>query len=423
MYQCYYCFLIKELSYGLQLFGSFNRKIKNMKSFRFLLALIILNSISFISTAQDSVVSALAKKNMFTFSFDKKSFKGNGWDTVLTKIQKSDFVLIGEDHFTNEIPLFASAVTDKVKFDNFFSEIDPYAAKIIESKIKSLSAPQLHKYHNEFGNVLSFYAFEHEFDLFKQLVKKGTAVYGTDQILMNADRLICSDLKNKTKVVKAKKIYETIEVQSKAYFDFFLKDPSRPMYLMTNEFENQIAELLLLDLSKEEREKIAHMQLSAKIYKEQNHHLRIQLMKKNLMNEYGNWENKKNLFKFGANHMAKGESLLKIYDLGNVVNNIADSKYKNSLHIMIVGKSGTQASPFKGFPEQTIDENSDNLKALKPLFNAVTTDQWHCLDMLPLRNALEEGKLMIHDIELSRIIKGFDYVIIIPKVSAAKFPE
>jgi len=394
-----------------------------MKSFRLLISAVIVVYASLTACAQDSLITDIANKNLTTFSPDKRSFTGNGWDTLVAQIKKTDFVMIGEDHFTNEIPFFLSAVADTVKFDNFFCEIDPYSAQIIESKIKNLDQQQLRKYHNDFGSVFSFYAFENEFELLKQFVKSKTAVYGTDQVLMNADRLICSDLKNKTKIEKAKKIYENIEAQSKAHFENFLKDPTKPMYLMTNEFEKQVAELLLLNLSKEEKEKIADLQLTSKIYKEQNHHLRIQLMKRNLMKGYGNWENKKNLFKYGANHMAKGESLLRIYDLGNLVNNIADSKFKNSLHIMIVGKAGSQASPFKGFPEQAVDENSEDLKPLKPLFNTVTTGQWHCFDMLPLRTALEKGKLMVNDIGLSRIIKGFDYVVIIPNVTAARFPR
>jgi hypothetical protein len=385
--------------------------------------LIVLSFNSFVSVAQDSLVSKIAGESLATFSKSEQTFKGVGWDTLVSKIKTSDFVLIGEDHLTNEIPFFFSAVAAQVKFDNFFCEIDPYSAKIIESKIKNLSEIQLKKYREDFGDVFSFYAFEPEYQLLKQLVQSKTSVYGTDQVLAVADRLICSELKLTTKNDKAKKIYEAIEQKSKTYFTNFLKDQSRPFYILTDDFENDMANLLLLNLSHEEKEIITDLKLTAKIYKEQNHHLRIQLMKSNLMNVYSKWENKKNLFKFGATHLPKGESLLTIYDIGNLVNNAADSKFKNSLHLMIVGKSGTQASPFRGFPERTVDENSNDLKALKPFFNIVATGQWHCFDMLPLRKALENGKVTINDIQLVRIIKGYDFIIIIPKVTAAEFPK
>jgi hypothetical protein len=392
-----------------------------MNSIRLFILLLVLYTNCFIAVAQDSLITQIAKKNLTFFSADKETFKGNGWDTLVKRIQKSDFVLIGEDHLTNEIPFFVSAITSKVKFDNFFCETDPYSAKIIEAKIKNLSPTQLKQFVEEFGDVFSFFAFDPEFQLLKRQVKSKTAIYGIDQVLMIADRLICSDLKTKTKNEKAKTIYATIEEKSKNGFAAFLKDQSKPMYLITDDFEKSIASLLLLNPSPEEREKIEALQLTAKIYKEQNHHLRVQLMKNNLMKVYSNWENKKNLFKFGANHLTKGESLLTIYDIGNLVNNMADSKFKNSLHIMIVGKSGKQASPFKGFPEQSVDENGDNLKSLKHLFNTITTGQWHCFDMLPLKTAWERGEVIVKNTELVRIIKGYDYVVIIPEVTAAKF--
>lgn len=377
---------------------------------------------TFQTFAQDSLITKMARENLTTFSFTNKSFNGKGWENLLNQVQKADFVLIGEDHFTNEIPAFTSSIVSKVKFDNFFAETDPYMAKIIDSKIKNLSDEQFKKYQNEFGEVFSFYSLDPEYQLLKQLVKANTTVFGTDQILMNADRLICNDLKAKTKNETARKIYEDIEKKSKASFAEFLKDPSKPMYMMTDDFDNQLSTLKTLKLSPEETKKIDDLKLSAKIYKEQNHHLRIQLMKNNLMNVYPEWQNKKNLFKFGAIHVSKGESFFKIYDIGNLVNNVADSKFKNSLHIMIVGKSGMQSSPFKGFPEQAIDENGDNLKFLKPLFGTITTEDWHCIDMKQLRDAKEHGKIVVKDITLSRVIDGYDYVIVIPKVTPARFP-
>lgn len=88
---------------------------------------------------------------------------------------------------------------------------------------------------------------------------------------------------------------------------------------------------------------------------------------------------------------------------------------------MVIGKSGTQSAPFKGFPEQIVDENSNELKPLKPLFSSMLSKEWHSFDMLPLRIALENGSIQIDNIQLERIVKGYDYVVIIPKVSAAPF--
>lgn len=394
-----------------------------MRKFFHLIGIILLMGFPIVGQSQQSSFELAAKKELGSFSIRGNSFTGKGWDSLLTKIRKSDFVLIGEDHFTNEIPFFFSAILRDVHFDNFFAEIDPYSAKIITSKIRDLSASGLKKYVQDWGNVFSFFALEPEFRVLHQLVAAKTNVSGLDQILLVADRLLCNDLKLKTKNSAAKIIYTRIEQQSEQYFANFLRDPNKPFYMLTEGFDKNIQDLRKLPLSLEEKEIVEALALTASIYKEQNHHLRIQLMKQQLMKDYSSWESKKNLFKFGAFHLPKGESLMKIYDIGNLVHNIADSKFKNSLHIMIVGQSGMQGSPFKGFPPQPIDPNGEGLKALKPFFDMIETDQWHCFDMLALRTALEEGSVTINDIDLIRIIKGYDYVIVIPRVTAAAFPD
>lgn len=393
--------------------------MKNKPTF---LLFILIGMQSVCSFAQDALLTQMAQKHHTLLSVEKDSFTGFGWEIITNAAQKSNFVLLGEDHFTNEIPFFCNALTSKIKFDNFICEIDPYSAKIIQSKIKTLTEDQLQNYIHDFGNTFSFYALASEFDLLTKIVKSGTNVVGTDQILMIADRLICSELQLITENKAAKIIYQQIADQSKDYFSAFLKDPSKPLYMLTEEYAKNLEELSALQVSTQEKEVIEKLKLTAKIYKEQNHHLRIQLMKNQLMEQYAVWKDQKNLFKFGANHVSKGESFLKIYDIGNLVDNIADSRYSSSLHILIVGKSGYQGSPFKDFPESPIDPNSYNLKALKPFFDIVVNEKaWYCLDMLPLREKLENGEITTKDVQLSRIIKGFDYVVLIPKVTAAKF--
>ena len=398
---------------------------KKMKQiYVLIIAICIIN----IANGQDSLITNIAKNNVTTIIKEQNNFSGTGWTKILAEANKSNYVLVGEEHFTNEIPFFLSRLTSEIKFDYFFSEIDPYSAKIPESKLKHLPPSELNKYVEKYGNTFSFFALNPEFQLLKKIIDSNTTVFGLDQITSVADRLFCEELQQQTKNKEAKGIYKMIADSSKKYFDNFLKDSSHsfagtPFYMLTDDFEKKMTQLSSLQLSREETEIVQALKLTATIYKGQLHHLRIQLLKSELMKVYSEWNNKKNLFKYGTNHVLKGESLLTIYDIGNLVNNIADSKFQNSLHIMLIGKSGSAGSPFKGFPDQKVDENSNELIALKPFLNIVEGKDWYCFDMLPLRRALEDQKLAVNNIELSRIIKGFDFVIIISTVSAAKFIE
>jgi hypothetical protein len=371
--------------------------------------------------AQDSSITELSGKHIQTFEFREKKFSGDGWEQILSEAAKTNYIAVGEDHFTNEIPAFCSAMIDHVKVDNFFCETDPFSAKILESKIKELSATQLEQFVAEYGNTFSFFALQPELDLFKKAVAHRARVFGTDQILLVADRLLCADLKTKTTNEAAARIYGVMEEQSKSFFDSFRDDPKKPFYMLTPEFEKKIEALSALKLSAYESKIIEKLTLTARIYKEQNHHLRIQLMKDQLMEQYDHWATRKSLFKYGAVHMAKGESLLDIYDLGNLINNIADSKFQNSLHIMIIGKAGAQGSPFQKFPPTPIDQQSADLKALKPFFKVDHGKSWQCFDLAAIRGDIKKQKIRVENPRLVQILAGYDFLVIIPEVTPAKF--
>jgi hypothetical protein len=72
------------------------------------------------TVAKDSLLTTLAKQNTQYSTIQNQTPTGLGWDKMLERAKASNSVLIGEDHFFNEIPIFVSALTKAVKFDNFF---------------------------------------------------------------------------------------------------------------------------------------------------------------------------------------------------------------------------------------------------------------------------------------------------------------
>ena len=90
---------------------------------------------------------------------------------------------------------------------------------------------------------------------------------------------------------------------------------------------------------------------------------------------------------------------------------------------MILGISGTQASPFEGFPKEDINPDSEIMKTLRPITRTVDGPAWHCYDLLPLKTELDAGRLIVKDVKLQRIIRGYDLLVIIPKVTASEFAK
>ena len=354
---------------------------------------------------QDRVLDSLVQKNNFPFQIEKNvSFQGKGWDVLLNEIKQSNSVLLGETHFTNEIPYFTNAIINEVKFDNYFLEVDPYSVDIIETKIKSLSAEKLNSFVKEYSTNFSFLEQEPEFDLFKDLVQRNTKIYGVEQISIFADQMVISTLKEISKNKKVIEIYEQMLHNSKLASS---KEGLEKYYLLSEDCLQKIDLLLKLKLSDKERKQIEDLKLSREIYVKRNHPLRIQLLKNILLNQLADWKNKKNLFKFGANHLPKGETILTktdIYDIGNLISNIEEANFRKSLHIMIVGKG---------------EDGNDNA-SFKSFLNVAKEDQWYCFDLRPLKKSILQNKLKVDDVYLSRVIKGYDYLIYIPKVTKSK---
>ena len=373
--------------------------------------------------SQDSIFTHLATENLKLFSPQSNSFTGEGWEYIKNKVEASQNILVGEDHFSNEIPFFIKAVSDLTKFDNFYIEVDPYTTKLLGNSFK-LPIEERKAFQKKYKNVLSFYSLQPEYDMLEHIMNSGVNLLGSDQIVMYDDQLIFEDVIKRTKNKQAIPIYKNIIEQSKKLLDDFYNNSHNPMsmYFMTPEFLEQLNKLEQLDLSEEEDQIINDMRLSVSIYKEQNHSKRVKLLLNQLMKDYPKWKNSKNLFKYGANHLARGESFLTVFDIGNMVANITKSNFEESFHIMIVGESGFLGSIFEMFPPTEIDiENGFYLSYLKPLFNITEGNQWHLFNMEPIRKAVEKNHLKIDNVNLLRVVKGYDALIIIPKVTPAKF--
>ncbi len=373
-----------------------------MKKIIFLLLTSFITNFNY---AQNRLLDSLVQKNGFPFQKDKNiSFHGKEWDDLLDEIKKSNSVLLGETHFTNEIPYFTNAVVNEVKFDNYFLEVDPYSVDIIKTKIKLQSAEKLNSFVKEYSTNFSFLRYEPEFALLKSLVKRNTKIYGVEQISIFADQMIISSLKETSKNKKAIEIYEQMLHNSKQLAS---KEGLEKYYILSEDCLQKIDLLLKSKLSDKERKQIEALKLSREIYTNRNHPLRIQLLKNILLNQMPDWKNKKNLFKFGAVHLPKGETILTktdIYDIGNLISNIEDANFRKSLHIMLIGKG---------------EDKSDDI-SFKSFLNVAKDDQWYCFDLRPLKKSILQNKLKVDDIYLSRVIKGYDYLIYIPEVTKSK---
>lgn len=354
------------------------------------------------SYAQNTLMDSLIQKNYSTFRKNNSNgFEGKGWITLQDEINKNNSLLLGEVHFTNEVPYFTNAVINAIKFDNYILEVDPYTINTITTKIKSLSSAELDKFRDEYGSALSFLKGETEFNLFKNIVQQDIKTYGAEQISLFSDRLLFSELSKQSKNDKAKEIYQQMIANSASYDT----KKNTTFYLFSDDCLAKMNALSAMNLSANEKEQLEALKLSRELYLNRIHPLRIQYLKHLVLNKLSEWKDKKNLFKFGANHMPKGESLMEVFDVGNLVSNIEEANYRKSLHIMLIGKGEGQTLA--------------DLDQYKSFLNVVKDDNWYAYDLRPLKQAISKQKLKVEDLELERIIKGYDYLVFIPNLTKA----
>jgi hypothetical protein len=377
--------------------------------------------------AMADAFTALAGEHQLTMSDAGDGFSGPGWDFLEAQAVDAQYVLVGEDHFTNEIPRFVDALAETGTFENFYIEVDPYSTRIIENSIRELEASEREAFRAKYGDLYSFYALQPEYALLEKIVMGGARLLGSDQIVMYADRLIFQDWLARTDSPEARKIYRSIVANSKQHLDRFLEHPDQPDYsqifFMTPAFSNQLDSLSALALSDEESRIVASMKRSVDIYRTQSHRKRVQLIKHQLMADYPLWAGKRTLFKYGANHLARGESFLTVHDIGNLVANIAEARYEKAFHVMVMGESGSQGAPFRGFPASAVEPDGFYTRHLRPFFSLTEGAEWAVFDLVPLRRAYEKGELSIDDQNLIRSLKGYDALVLIPAVTPATFPE
>lgn len=370
-------------------------------------------------TAQTKLnFDSLIVANVATFK-GSGQFAGKGWDQLVENASKTNYVLIGEDHFISEVPLFTQALIQRLDVDNYVCEMDQWMLNIFASKINTLPESQLNKWISVNNNGFSFFQKKNEFALLHYLVKQKVKLIGIEQVGLMSTTILLQYLVE-TGSQKNRKWYQVMRDSSDVSNNNFFRDQNKPFFLSTAFFSETIAKLDRASMKADEAGLIDAMVRSAEIYKTGSHRNRIKLMQSNLMMNYPTpMKGKKNVFKFGANHSMKGESYLPVYDIGTTAHILAQSENKDSYHILVLPKSGKQAGFLGG--TNSIDLNDDGLyHSLKPFFERSSDSDWTFIDLAKVRNAVSKYGFSLNNSFLEKSIKGYDALVVIPVASAAE---
>ncbi|SNC63975.1 hypothetical protein SAMN06265337_0987 [Hymenobacter gelipurpurascens] len=384
--------------------------------------------------AQDTMFTRLVQKNQFALTPTGTQFTGLGWEKLQQDIQKSQLVLIGEDHGMAQIPAFATAVARELKPALYVAEIDKYQAQDVS---RLATQPGLASaFNKKYPMALSFYSWAEEMELARYLRTQNVSILGIEQVGIGTPGRFFTVLSEKVKSKPAKAYLQqrARTYQTRDYTAMLTgKYNGITMFALGQSGIDSLRAFTEKE-SPEARKMVDDFVASYRIYQESfagkrsSHFARINLMKRNLLAELQPYQQAnqplpKMLFKFGAYHVGQGRSIWgDIYDVGNLAKNLADMHDQKSLHIFVMGKQGTKLGA--GVPDADVKNTvkySDAEEAMIKPFAAQTKagSAWQIFDLRPLRAALLRDKLKVSSHELEATILGYDYVVIIPETTSS----
>jgi hypothetical protein len=368
---------------------------------------------------------------------------GEGADVLTRAVAESRFVLIGEDHFTREIPQFAAALCDVMRPDAYAVEAGPEAAHFVNGLLRRPDRiAKVSERDNAHPNNMAFLDMRAENDLAAHCAAASRnanfQLLGLDQELMGGAGTLLEAMAatHPGPISRAAISVAQSKEQTAEHMARISGDPSKLFLLAaTDEDVQAISKAVEVDGNSGTKGLLAEFSASRTIYRlnadgsPDSNRIRAELFKRHFLADYSSLKRQTTeprvLFKFGDFHMGKGFSVLHQRDLGNFIAELADGERTKSLHILVLGSRGTHAS-FAGYarplgPEPFVMTDDPDYKWLAPAITELLPQQTgsngNMLTLFDLRTLRFRGIDLPRDWE--RIVYGYDLFVLIPEITPA----
>jgi hypothetical protein len=412
------------------------------------LALLVLMSGSFTASPFAQTANPVQKPTLesrlasvaYALSVDDGKMTGPGASVLQTAISHSDYVLLGEDHLTREIPRLAAAVCQEMGSHGGLSamafEVSPAAAEFVQASLEASNRiGRMAELQKRYPNSVAFLNMVEENDLAARCAavshRNSFQIWGLDQDFWGSSGWTLDRMLETRPGPTARA--ETLRLQTMEKLDAEearkTGDPSKLFLLAAPDSETEQARAAIeTDGTPATRSMLQELLESREIYREfeaEPHDAnarRAQLLKENFLHDYeaarGQDKPQRVLFKFGDWHLYKGINPLHQRDLGNFIAEFADGQDRTSLHILVLGARGTHAL-FSGYDrplklEAFVMDEDEDYRWLRPAINVQRIGSWTLFDLRRLRFT-QPGL----DADWQRVIYGYDLLVLIPELTPA----
>lgn len=380
-------------------------------------------------------LAARAAENRYAVSYKNGTFSGPGWDLLLAEGRKSRFFLVGEEHGVAEIPAVVRELFRALQpagYRHLAIEISPPMAAVLDEKARGSDGLQkLSSFYREHPPGVAFFTLKEEAEL---LVAARAAVAGSTPVLwgldyeVTADQFLFNRIRQKAPEGPAKAAAEALYAQSAAAWKTVSteKNPAA-FFSFANEPE------VLNDLrqawpdpdpeSAQALDVIGETLAINRAFVEnrnwESNDRRAQLNRRNFLRH---WTEDRAvgpaprvLFKMGASHMLRGRNVTEVFDIGNLVSEMAAAEGSQSFHLLVAGGPGTQHAVFNpmslAYEPAPVDLVAE--EGLQTITGQALPEGYTLIDLRPLRPLLSAARAKTVDPELMRMVHGFDAILIL----------
>lgn len=393
---------------------------------------------SLFSQGQDTLNLQLARQYAYSFSMDSKTIQGAGWDTLKNELHHSQFIVLGENHYSPLLSIFTMHLLNAAAsagFKHFLLETGPIAAK----KVVSLYSPDETVYRQRMHDFLSafkqqmgsppseFVTMKNDIPMLQAAVKNKYNIVGLDKEYYSAVDYLLHELGKfagspslKTEYAAALKSAETHKKEVLAnedypYIPHCKADTAIHSFLSHISSQSPAARQIVEELQKTFT--IYELYENKQYYRSES--VRIANIKKN----FGSWYYKnaagipsgpRAIIKIGNMHSQRGMSSLNIYDIGNAIAELAAINATNSTHIQCMRRYRKSATG------EVADFYNSGYEVYPNFITQTDSTQWVVVDLRPIRTLLLSGRLKVKIREEKDLIMQNDLLLLIPVDGAFK---
>lgn len=367
----------------------------------------------------------LLKTNTYYFEILEGEAYGKGFEILKNQIKNSQFVVLGEEHFSARVSEFTYALVPaltKNEFKYFAAEIGSNTAKELSELIKSKQS--LYDFNTQNYNLVGevpipFFDGKEDEVFLKAFMENEFELWGIDQEYFTSqiflfDKLF--SLSNNPKQLE--QLYFDAKEFAVSATKKSMQDRKYKLFASLLHSEEINDYFNALDHRKFEINKIIDdLKKSWEVYKafEENEqyiniHKRLHIMQENFTKYYHKAMEvealPKAFVKIGGVHASKGRSHHNIYDIGNFIMELANFNQQKSTHILIFPCAHIN---YDGKISSNIDEEDE---ALFSSIIDLNSEKWTLIDLKSIEKSSWKNK--IESESLKDYMYRFDYMILTP---------